>query len=100
MKNIIICFAIILVIFIGLTVISDPSISLKLKVDEINTKNFEGMGFSIIKKLDYTKVDVYLVYDNVTKVEYLAEIGYGNISFCPYYDANGNVSIYGGGLND
>ena len=100
MKNIIICFAIILVIFIGLTVISDPSISLKLKVEELNTKSFEDMGFSIIRKLDCSEADVYLVYDDATKVEYLAEIGYGNISFCPYYDADGNVSIYGGGLTD
>ena len=100
MKNIIICFAIILVIFIGLTVISDPSISLKLKVEELNTKSFEDMGFSIIRKLDYSEADVYLVYDDMTKVEYLAEIRYGTISFCPYYDANGNVSIYIGELND
>ena len=48
MKNIIICFAIILVIFIGLTVISGPSISSKLKAEELNTKSFEDMGLVLL----------------------------------------------------
>ena len=58
------------------------------------------MGFSVIKRLDCNATNIYLVYDTVTNVEYIVEFGNGNVSFCPYYDANGNVSIYGGGLND
>ena len=98
MKGFSIAVIIILFVVIGLVGITDPTI----KVDHENAiaKNIERMGFSVIKRLDCDATNIYLVYDTVTNVEYIVEFGNGNVSFCPYYDANGDVSIYSGGLND
>ena len=98
MKGFTIAVIIILFVVIGLVGITDPTI----KVDHENAiaKRIEGMGFSVIKRLDCDATNIYLVYDTATNVEYIVEFGNGNVSFCPYYDANGNVAIYDGGLND
>lgn len=100
MKGFIITVAIILFVVIGVAVISDPTISFKISPEKTIAKRIEGMGFSIIKRLDCDATNIYLVYDTVTNVEYIVEFGNGNVSFCPYYDANGDVSIYSGGRHD
>lgn len=100
MKGFIIAVVIILFVAIGLVVISDPTISFKIGFEKAITEKIENMGFSVIKRLDCDASNIYLVYDTVTNVEYIVEFGNGNVSFCPYYDTNGNVSIYGGELND
>ena len=98
MKGFIIVVVIIIFVVIGLVGITDPTI----KVDHENAivKRIENMGFSVIKRLDCDATNIYLVYDMATNVEYIVEFGNGNVSFCPYYTANGNVAIYDGGLND
>ena len=100
MKGFIIAAAIILVVAIGVVAISDLTISFKVDHEKTITKKIENMGFSVIKRLDCDATNIYLVYDTATNVEYIVEFGNGNVSFCPYYDANGNVSTYGGGLTD
>ena len=54
------------------------------------------MGFVVIEQI-YAKGDnsAYIVYDPVTKVEYLIYYGYRSFSISPYYDENGNVAFYG-----
>lgn len=54
------------------------------------------MGFIIVEQI-YVKGDnsAYIVYDPVTKVEYLIYDGYRSFSISPYYDENGNVAFYG-----
>ena len=100
MKGFIITVAIILFVVIGVVAISDPTISFKIGPEKTIAKRIESMGFSVIKRLECNATNIYLVYDTVTNVEYIVEFGNGNVSFCPYYDANGDVSIYSGGLND
>ena len=100
MKGFIITVAIILFIVIGVAVISDSTISFKVNPEKTIAKRIESMGFSVIKRLECNATNIYLVYDTGTNVEYIVEFGNGNVSFCPYYDANGNVAIYDGGLND
>ena len=95
-----ILFVVIGVAIIGVAVISDPTISFKIDPEKTIAKRIESMGFSVIKRLDCDATNIYLVYDTVTNVEYIVEFGNGNVSFCPYYDANGDVSIYSGGRND
>ena len=100
MKGFIIAAAIILIVAIGVVAISDLTISFKIDQEKTITKNIENMGFSVIKSLDCDATNIYLVYDTATNAEYIVEFGNGNVSFCPYYDTNGNVSTYGGGLTD
>ena len=100
MKGFIITAVIILVVAIGVVAILDPAISFKIDHEKTITKKIENMGFSVIKRLDCDATNIYLVYDMATNAEYIVEFGNGNVSFCPYYDANGNVSTYGGGLTD
>jgi hypothetical protein len=65
---------------------------------EKNTSaQLDDIGFEVIKHLgSYGDCDFYLVYDIQTKVEYIFATGYCRTSWCPYYDENGNVSIYEG----
>ena len=100
MKGFIIAAAIILIVAIGVVAISYLTISFKIDHEKTTTKNIENMWFSVIKRLDCDATNIYLVYDTATNAEYIVEFGNGNVSFCPYYDANGNVSTYGGGLTD
>lgn len=98
MKGFIIVVVIIIFVVIGLVGITDPTI--KVDHEKTITKKIENMGFSVIKRLDCDATNIYLVYDTATNAEYIVEFGNGNVSFCPYYDANGNVSTYGAGLTD
>lgn len=68
------------------------------RYDQLDDARFEEYGFIKIKQLGrYGENACYLVYDPITKVEYIACTGsYGNFSVCPYYDEYGNVAIYGG----
>lgn len=100
MKGFSIAAAIILIVAVGVVAISDLTISFKIDQEKTITKNIKNMGFSVIKRLDCDVTNIYLVYDTATNAEYIVEFGNGNVSFCPYYDANGNVSTYGGGLTD
>lgn len=103
MKGFIIAAAIILVVaivVIGVVAISHLTTSFKIDHEKTIAKKIENMGFSVIKRLDCDATNIYLVYDTATNAEYIVEFGNGNVSFCPYYDANGNVSTYGGGLTD
>ena len=65
--------------------------------DNMYQDHIESFGFKIIEKLgtwgDYRS---FLVYDTRTNVEYIVTIGNGSDGFCPYYDKNGSVAIYGG----
>jgi hypothetical protein len=67
-------------------------------LDEYDDNELKIYGFVIIKQLGrYGESACYLVYDSVTKVEYIVCQGsYSNLSVCPYYDENGNIVIYGG----
>lgn len=100
MKGFSIAAAIILIVAVGVVAISDLTTSFKIDQEKTITKNIENMGFSVIKRLNCDATNIYLVYDTATNAEYIVEFGNGNVSFCPYYDANGNVSTYGGGLTD
>lgn len=59
----------------------------------------EKSGFILIDLFgERGDVDIFLVYDPNTKVEYLFTRGpYSSMSICPYYDSNGNIAIYKGG---
>ena len=100
MKGFSIAAAIILIVAVGVVAISDLTTSFKIDQEKTITRNIENMGFSVIKRLNCDATNIYLVYDTATNAEYIVEFGNGNVSFCPYYDANGNVSTYGGGLTD
>ena len=100
MKGFSIAAAIILIVAVGVVAISDLTTSFKIDQEKTITKNIENMGFSVIKRLNCDATNIYLVDDTTTNAEYIVEFGNGNVSFCPYYDANGNVSTYGGGLTD
>ena len=66
--------------------------------DKWDNEQIETYGFIEIKQIGrYGEGASYLVYDPVTKVEYIAITGsYGSFSLCPYYDECGNVVIYEG----
>lgn len=65
---------------------------------DASANEFMGdIGFVIIERLgNYGDTYVYLVYDAETKVEYIFTRGYSENSLCPYYDENGEVTIYKG----
>jgi protein-disulfide isomerase-like protein with CxxC motif len=53
-------------------------------------------NFTVVSKFgDVSGYPAFLVYDNNTFVMYIVTIGSG-VSFCPYYESNGNVAIYEG----
>lgn len=64
--------------------------------DKLDDNQIKAYGFVTIKQLGfYGEGGSYLVYDPMTKVEYVAITGsYGNFSLCPYYDEHGDVVIY------
>lgn len=64
--------------------------------DRIDAEQIKAYGFVTIEQLGtYGEGASYVVYDPTTKVEYIAITGiYGNFSFCPYYDEDGDVAIY------
>lgn len=66
--------------------------------DKWDNDQIEAYGFVTIDQLGrYGESACYLVYDPITKVEYIVTSGsYNNFSFCPYYGKDGNVVIYGG----
>ena len=68
------------------------------RLDEYDDHEFKEYGFVTIKQLGrYGEGACYLVYDPVTKVEYIVRTGsYNDFSVCPYYDEHGNVAIYEG----
>lgn len=66
--------------------------------DKWDNNQIEAYGFVTIKQFGrYGESACYLVYDPVTKVEYIVTTGsYSNFSFCPYYNEDGNITFYGG----
>ena len=65
--------------------------------DNMYREYIESFDFKIIKKLgSYGDYRAFLAYDTRTNVEYIVTVGNGSNGFCPYYDKDGNVVIYGG----
>lgn len=55
---------------------------------------FEKSRFEYIDTLDeYWSIDMYLIRDKETGVNYILSNGYCASSMCPLYDENGNVVI-------
>ena len=55
---------------------------------------FEKSRFEYIDTLDeYWSIDMYLIRDKETGVNYILSAGYQASSMCPLYDENGNVVI-------
>lgn len=69
----------------------------KLKDNSAN-KLIDECGFVLIEKNgNFGDYNIYRVYDQETKVEYILTNGYsGTIGLCPRYDENGEVIIYKG----
>lgn len=55
---------------------------------------FEKSRFEYVDTLDeYWSIDMYLIRDKETGVNYILSNGYCASSMCPLYDENGNVVI-------
>lgn len=63
-----------------------------------NREQIESYGFVVTNEFGvYGESGAYLVYDPATKVQYIVTAGpNGDISLCPYYNKDGNISFYGG----
>lgn len=65
--------------------------------DRSAERYIKSVGFESIEKLsEFGDYRTYLTYDTRTNVEYIVTFGNGSNGFCPYYDKDGNVVIYGG----